>query len=202
MAWHLHSRWGELLRQREIDGALVSVAGMAADEMGTDAETTGGHRSGSGPCLDRTSCGHGLALLPLGSRPLVLIHAPAGPGAQDQSPRPWQLLLPPADHQPQLWHELQHLDLLPLRDFSEDDCESWLQALLQGPHLLPAHLSLLEETPWREVGLRAVPPPEPLEESLWLLVREGEQGLPVIEALSERLRERLLEGSRGLQPMD
>jgi hypothetical protein len=202
LAWDPLSRWVELLREGAIDAALVSVAGMAADEMGAVTETTGGHRSGSGPWLDRASCGHAVTLLPLGSRPLVLIHAPAGPGARDQSPRPWQLLLPPADHQPQLWRELQRLDLLPLRDCSADDCESWLQALLQGPHLLPAHLSLLEEPPWREAGLKAVPPPEPLEESLWLLVREGEEGLPAIEALIERLQDRLLESSRGMQPMD
>jgi DNA-binding transcriptional LysR family regulator len=202
MAWHSLSRWGELLREGAIDAALVSTAGMATDEVGADAEITGGHRSGSGPCFDRGSGGDAVALLPLGSRPLVLIHAPTGPCTRDQSPRPWQLLLPPADHQPQLWRELQRLDLLPLRDCSADDYESWLQALLQGPHLLPAHLSLLEEPPWREAGLKAVPPPEPLEESLWFLVREGEAGLPTIEALSERLRDRLLEGSRGLQPMD
>jgi DNA-binding transcriptional LysR family regulator len=201
MAWHPLSRWGELLRQGEIDGALVSVAGMAAEGAGADAETTGGHRPGSGPCLDRTSCGHAVTLLPLGSRPLVLIHAPGGPCARDQSPRPWQLLLPPVGHQPQLWRELQRLDLLPLRDCSADDCESWLQALLQGLHLLPAHLSLLEQLPWREAGLKAVPPPEPLEESLWLLVREGEEAFPAIEALSERLQQRLLEGCRGMEPM-
>lgn len=201
LAWHPLSRWAELLREREIDAVLVSVAGMAADEMGTDAETTGEHCSGSGPWLDRASCGHDVTLLPLGSRPLVLIHAPAGPCARDQSPRPWQLLLPPADHQPQLWRELQRLDLLPLRDCSVADCESWLQALLQGPHLLPAHLSLLEEPHWREAGLKAVPPPEPLEESLWLLVREGEEDLPAIKALSERLQQRLLEGNRDMQPM-
>lgn len=201
LAWHPLSRWGELLGEGAIDAALVSTACMAADGAGADAETTGGHRSGSGPWLDRASCGHAVTLLPLGSRPLVLIHVPAGPGARDQSPRPWQLLLPPADHQPQLWRELQRLDLLPLRDCSADDCESWLQALLQGPHLLPAHLSLLAVTPWREAGLRAVPPPEPLEESLWLLVREGEEGLPAIEALIERLQDRLLESSRGMQLM-
>ena len=201
MAWHPLSRWGVLLRERAIDAALVSVAGMAAEEAGADAESTEGHRSGSGPWLDRSTCGHADSLLPLGSRPLVLIHAPA-PRGKDLSTRPWQLLLPPADHQPQLWRELQRLDLLPLRDCSADDCESWLQALLQGPHLLPAHLSLLEEPHWREAGLKAVPPPEPLEESLWLLVREGEEAFPAIEALIKRLQDRLLEGSRGMQPMD
>ena len=201
MAWHPISRWGELLREREIDVALVSVASMAAEGAGADAEPSAGRGTGIGTWLDRTRCGHGVALLPLGSRPLVLIHAPAGSCGRDLSPRPWQLLLPPADHQPLLWHELQRLDLLPLRDCSADDSKGWLQALLQGPHLLPAHLSLLEETPWREAGLRAVPPPEPLEESLWLLVREGEEGLPANEALSERLQGRLLEGNRGMQLM-
>jgi len=202
LAWHPLSRWAELLREGVIDAALVSTAGMAADEVGADAETTGGHCSGSGPWLDRASCGHTVTLLPLGSRPLVLIHAPAGPGARDLSPRLWQLLLPPADHQPQLWRELQRLDLLRRRECSAADCESWLQALLQGPHLLPAHLSLLEERPWREADLGAVPPPDPLEESLWLLVREGEERLPAIDALRKRLQARLVLDSPGMQPMD
>lgn len=202
MAWHPLSRWGELLRQGEIDGALVSVAGMAAEEAGTDSEPSAGRGAGIGAWADRTRYGDGVALLPLGSRPLFLIHAPAGPCGRDLSPRPWQLLLPPADHQPQLWRELQRLDLLPLRDCSADDSQSWLQALLQGPHLLPAHLSLLEEPPWREAGLRAVPPPELLEESLWLLVREGEECFPAIGALIERLQDRFREGNRGMQPMD
>ncbi len=201
MAWHPLSRWGELLRQGEIDGALVSVAGMAAEEAGTDSEPSADRGAGIGAWLDRARYGDGVALLPLGSRPLVLIHGPVRPCRRDLSPRAWQLLLPPADHQPQFRRELQRLDLLPLLDFSADDCESWLQALLQGPHLLPAHLSLLEETPWREAGLRAVPPPEPLEEALWLLVREGEEGLRAIEGLSVRLQGRLIASSRGMEPM-
>ena len=182
-----------------IDAVLVSVAGMAAE--GAEAEVAASERrgSGSGPWLDPVRCGHAVALLPLGSRPLVLIHAPGQPYSRD--PRP-QLLLPPAGHQPLLWRQFQHLDLLRRRECSAADCESWLQALLQGPHLLPAHLSLLEERPWREADLGAVPPPDPLEESLWLLVREGEERLPAIDALRKRLQARLVLDSPGMQPMD
>lgn len=60
---------------------------------------------------------------------------------------PWQLLLPPAEHQPLLWRQLKQLALLPQRDFSAADSESWLQSLLQGPHLLPVHFSLMEAMP-------------------------------------------------------
>jgi hypothetical protein len=53
-------------------------------------------------------------------------------------------------------------------------------------------LSLLEGRPWCEAGLLAVPPPEPLAERLWLLMREGDAEQPQLVELIETLRHRIL----------
>jgi hypothetical protein len=104
-------------------------------------------------------------------------------------------VLPTAEHQPLLWRQLDQLGLLPQRDCSAADSESWLHELLQGPHLLPAHLSLLEEAPWHDRALRAVPPPEPLEESLWLLVSQEAEAEPLVKNLAGNIRGRILLGN-------
>jgi len=201
-AWHPIECWCALLRQGALDAALVSVAGMA---IATRTSATPMHGSSPQPegCgvpehwADPAQGSPEIRAISLGRRPLVLLHAHDQHTATDRhhsARRPWQLLLPPAGHQPLLWRQLQQLALLPQRDFSSADSEAWLQSLLQGPHLLPAHLSLLEAMPWLEAGLRAVPPPEPLEESLWLLVREGDQRHPKIQALAAQLQEALHRG--------
>jgi hypothetical protein len=41
-------------------------------------------------------------------------------------------------------------------------------------------------------GLLAVPPPEPLAERLWLLMREGDAEQPQLVELIETLRHRIL----------
>lgn len=201
IGWQPLSCWGQLLRDAGvIDAVLISVAGMAAEGAEAEVAFTQCRDAACGPWLDPARCGHAVATLPLGSRPLVLIYAPPPPFTSHR--QPWQLLLPPADQQPLLWRQFQHLNLLQLRECSAVDCESWLQALLDGPHILPAHLSLLEEMPWREADLKVVLPPERLDESLWLLVREGEEKLPAIDALRKRLQARLRLDSPGMQPMD
>ena len=200
--WHPIESWCALLRHGALDAALVSVAGMA---IATRTSATPMHGSSTQPegvevpehWADPAQGSPEIRAIPLGRRPLVLIHAHDRHTATDRDHRsrlPWQLLLPPAGHQPLLWQQLERLGLLPQREFSAGDSESWLQSLLQGPHLLPAHLSLLEAMPWREAGLKAVPPPEPLEESLWLLVREEQQRHPKIQALAAQLQKALHRG--------
>lgn len=201
-AWHPIERWCALLREGALDAALVSVAGMATAKMTSATAMPGSSPQPEGCAVpehwvDPAQGSPEISAIPLGRRPLVLIHAHDQHAATDRhhnARRPWELLLPPVEHQPLLWRQLQQLALLPQRDFSAADSESWLQSLLQGPHLLPAHLSLLEAMPWREAGLRAVPPPEPLEESVWLFVREGEQRHPKIQALAAQLQEAMGRG--------
>ncbi len=199
-AWHPIESWCARLRREELDAALISVAGMAVQPQVRATHARAGGRSAAGLWLDPALCGPDITAIPLGRRPLVLIHANDRQAATDPAPnpkarRPWLLLLPPAEQQPLLWRQLDQLGLLPLRDCSAADSESWLQELLQGPHLLAAHLSLLEEAPWRDRGLRAVPPPEPLEESLWLLVRQEEDAEPLIKNLAGNIRGRILLGN-------
>ena len=139
----------------------------------------------------------GISAMPLGIQSLLLLHASQQQraAAEQGGPRPWQLLLPPADQQPRLQRDLQQLGLLPLGHCSAIDDEGWLQQLQAEPYLLPAHLSLLEHAPWREAALKAVPPPEPLEEQLWLLVRQGDEHRPAIDTLIAQLRERVLKAN-------
>ncbi len=149
---------------------------------------------------DRLAGAHwmaGISALPLGIQSLLLLHASQQQraAAEQGGPRPWQFLLPPADQQPRLQRDLQQLGLLPLGHCSALDDAGWLQQLQAEPYLLPAHLSLLEQAPWREAALRAVPPPEPLEEQLWLLVRQGDEHRPAIHALAAQLRERVLKAN-------
>jgi hypothetical protein len=129
----------------------------------------------------------------------VLVHAGCHRQALEQGSRgmPWKLLLPAAEHQPLLWNELEQLGLLPLQECRAADAESWLAHLLTEPHLLPADLSLLEGRPWREAGLLAVPPPEPLAEKLWLLIREGDAEQPQLADLIETLHRRIRMGPPG-----
>ena len=196
-AWQPIKSWCGLLRHSALDAALLNVLGMTIPPQAGATVPRSAGRSAAGLWLDPALCGPDITAVLLGRRPLVLIHAKDHHVANDgdcipNPRRPWQLLLPPAEQQQLLWRQLERLALLPLRDCSAADGVSWLQELRQGPHLLPAHLSLLEEAPWRDAGLGAVPPPEPLEEQLWLLVRQGEETRPAIKALAAQLQERVL----------
>ena len=176
-AWQPLQSWCALLHGGVLDAALISVAAL-----GNTAEP-------ESPLLPADS---GLAAAALGCRPLVLVHA----GHQRQfahrsSPTRWQLLLPPAALQPLLWRQLRQLDLLPLQECADTDCSSWLQQLQEKPYLLPAHLSLVEAPGWRQAALQAVPAPELLQESLWLLHRQEDSKQERIQLLHSHLRERI-----------
>lgn len=170
-------RWCALLRGRELDAALISIAGLvSAAEHGRLQ-------------LPEAS---GLEVVALGSRPLVLVHASRQLQiAQQSSQACWQLLLPPAAEQPLLWHQLEQLGLLPLQECAAADSSSWLARLQDKPFLLPAHFSLLAAPQWRQAALWAVPAPELLQESLWLLLRQGESEQESFKALQTHLRSRI-----------
>lgn len=170
-------RWGALLRGGELDAALISVAGLArAAEHGR---------------LQLPE-GSGLEVVALGCRPLLLVHACRQLQiAQQSSQACWQLLLPPAAEQPLLWRQLEQLALLPLQECAAADCSSWLARLQDKPYLLPAHFSLLAAPQWQQAALWAVPAPELLQESLWLLHRHGESEQERFKALQTQLRDRI-----------
>lgn len=187
-AWQPPARWREQLKGGALDAVLLSAAGLA-HPCGSE---TGDPGSAAAPA--RPPAGDGITAIALGQRPLVLLHAIRQRqlmhhGSQGQR---WQLLLPPAGEQPMLWRHLEQLALLPLRGCHADNPQGWLQRLQEGPYLLPAHRSLLAQTPWREAGLQMVPFPEPLIERLWLLMRCGDAQEMPLSSLAALLRERLL----------
>jgi hypothetical protein len=81
------------------------------------------------------------------------------------------VVLPPARHQPLLYSDLLRQALLPLRCCRALNAAVWVERLQRERLLLPAPLSLLGSSPWRRAGLTVVPPPDPLWEVLWLVVR-------------------------------
>ena len=184
---------------------LVNVAAMAQAKPSLEADSAKQAAAEQLQTLmsaDLLAGGHwkdDISAMPLGIQSLLLLHASQQQraAAEQGGPRPWQFLLPPTDQQPRLQRDLQQLGLLPLGHCSAIDDEGWLQQLQAEPYLLPAHLSLLEQAPWREAALKAVPPPEPLEEQLWLLVRRGDEHRPAIDSLAAQLRERVLKANPG-----
>ena len=98
------------------------------------------------------------------------------------------VLLPPARHQPLLHADLLRQALLPLRCCRELDPAIWIDLLQRERLLLPAPLSLLSHSPWREAGFAVLPPADPLWEVLWLLVRQEQQEAGWVEALVAGVR--------------
>jgi hypothetical protein len=108
---------------------------------------------------------------------LVAGHHLVQPGAQAKPSRTSSqvaVLLPPARHQPLLYSDILRQALLPLRCCSALNAVVWIERLQLEPLLLPAPLSLLASSPWRRAGFAVVPPPDPLWEVLWLMVRQEE----------------------------
>ena len=177
----------------ELDAALISIASLSLDKT-LDSPTLQGEYPAAELLAQSGLAASGISAVALGTLPLVLVHAGCHRQALEQGSRvmPWKLLLPAAEHQPLLWRDLERLGLLPLQECLAADAESLLAHLQTEPHLLPADLSLLEGRPWREAGLLAVPPPEPLVEKLWLLVRAGDTEQPQLADLIETLRLQIL----------
>lgn len=101
------------------------------------------------------------------------------------------VLLPPARHQPLLHADLLRQALLPLRSCDDLRASVWIELLQRQRLLLPAPLSLLGHSPWREAGFAALPAADPLWEVLWLLVAQGRQEAGWVQALVAGVRERV-----------
>ena len=193
-AWQPPARWREQLKGGGLDAVLLSAAGLV-HPCGSETGDPGSAAAAARPPVHwPDQAGDGITAIALGQRPLVLLHAIRQRQlihrcSQGQR---WQLLLPPASDQPVLWRQLEQLALLPLHGCHAEDHQGWLQRLQEGPYLLPAHRSLLGQTPWREAGLQAVPFPEPLIEGLWLLLRCGDAQERPLQNLAALLRERML----------
>jgi hypothetical protein len=63
------------------------------------------------------------------------------------------------------------MDWLELEREAQNTAEALIWRLGQGRLMLTAAGSLLDHSPWREAGLVALPPPEPLAEELELWIR-------------------------------
>jgi hypothetical protein len=124
---------------------------------------------------------------------LVGSGAPAGAlSSANTRPAPLpcpEVLLPPASHQPLLHADLRRQGLLPLRSHDSLDPSTWVDLLQRTRLLLPAPCSLLGHSPWREAGLIALPPADPLWEALWLLVGQEQLGAGWVEDLGAGVRE-------------
>jgi hypothetical protein len=176
-----------------LDAALISIASLSLDKT-LDSPALQAECPAAELLAQSALAGSGITAVALGTLPLVLVHAGCHRQALEQGARghQWKLLLPAAEQQPLLWNELEQLGLLPLQECRAAAAESWLTYLKTEPHLLPADLSLLDGRPWCEAGLLAVPPPEPLAEKLWLLVRAGDTEQPQLADLIETLRLQIL----------
>lgn len=200
-AWHPIQGWRDQIGAGELDAALISIASLSVVKK-LESSALQAECPAAELLAQSGLAASGISAVALGTLPLVLMHAGCHRQGLEQGSRgmPWKLLLPAAEHQPLLWRDLKRLGLLPLQECLAAAAESWLAHLLTEPHLLPADLSLLEGRPWREAGLLAVPPPEPLAEKLWLLIRAGDAEQPQIAELIKTLRRQILMRPPGELP--
>jgi hypothetical protein len=138
----------------------------------------------------------------LGSRPLLLLaHRDQLAGRGDPAPGLPRFLLP-AYGAERLAAALAQLDWLELELEREPQgtAEALIERLGQERLLLPAAGSLLDHAPWREAGLVALPPPEPLAEELELWIRPQRAAEEAVAALAALLRQRLAAGCQQKTP--
>jgi hypothetical protein len=130
----------------------------------------------------------------LGSRPLLLLaHRDQLAGRGVQTPGLPRFFLP-ASGAERLAAALEQLDWLELEREPQGTAEALIERLGQGRLLLPAAGSLLDHAPWREAGLVALPPPEPLAEELELWIRPQRAAEEAVSDLVALLRQRLAAG--------
>ena len=84
--------------------------------------------------------------------------------------------------------QLRRQALLEVRNTENCIAVDLVERLWREPLLLPAHRSLLQCSPWQQAQLIAVPPPDPISDHLWLLVRTELAGTPQIKELEGQLR--------------
>ena len=175
---------------------LLLAAGLRANDRGD---------AGPGAAAARE---HELApLLPgswrriaLGSRPLLLLaHRDQLAGRGNSAPGLPRFLLP-ATGSTRLAAALAQLDWLELEREPQGTEEALIKRLRQERLLLPAAGSLLEHAPWRDSGVVALPPPEPLAEVLELWIRPQPGAEEAVTDLVARLRQRLAAGCQQKNP--
>jgi hypothetical protein len=136
----------------------------------------------------------------LGSRPLLLLaHSDQLAGGGDPSPGLPRFLLP-ATGSTRLAAALAQLDWLELEREPQGTAEALIERLRQERLLLPAAGSLLDHAPWREAGLVALPPPEPLAEELEIWIRPQRAAEEAVTDLVALLRQRLAAGCQQKTP--
>lgn len=182
MAFRTLQDWEEQLAMGTLDAVLfcmVSTTAAAADACVHELPTPEAA---------------GMEAIPLGSQNLQLLYA-----ARHLRSSPllntWHqplFLLPPASCQPLLDRQLRQQALMRVRNSGNCVAEELVRQLHQEPLLLPAHPSLLLCSPWLEAELIAVPPPDPIRDSLWLLVRTELAGTPQLMALEAHLRRQIV----------
>jgi hypothetical protein len=171
---------------------LLLASGLRANDRGD---------AGAGAAASRE---HELApLLPgswqriaLGSRPLLLLaHRDQLAGRGNSAPGLPRFLLP-ATGSTRLAEALAQLDWLELELEPQGTAEALIERLRQERLLLPAAGSLLEHGPWRDSGVVALPPPEPLAEELELWIRPQRAAEEAVSDLVALLRQWLAAGGR------
>lgn len=149
VAFRTPTQWARRLVAGSVDAVLVSVAGDPKQAL---ADFVPRCRN---PAVE---------VIPLGRRPLLLLHNPSLESSGDSAPEtgggsaqweaggnrrgpPQGYLLPPRDHQPCLHQLLEHSGQLPLYPCSAAEPLRWLEQLAAVPLLLPADLTLLTMPP-------------------------------------------------------
>ena len=185
------------LKARRLDAVLLPLAGMVGPSEPPEPPALSAAAALNPSLGDSEVVAVALATAALpflvAAHHLVVSGAPAG-ALSSANPRPAaqpcpEVLLPPACHQPLLHADLRRQGLLPLRTCERLDAASWVQLLQRERLLLPAPSSLLGHSPWREAGLIALPPADPLWEALWLVVGQEQLGDGWVEELGADVRE-------------
>lgn len=170
--------WGLQLRRGTLDAVLLSLV----SSKGASSEASNSVLSGLATAEQEA--------IPLGTQDLQLLYAARHRSSPSQL-NPWRrplFLLPPASCQLLLDEQLRRQALLDVRNTENCIAVDLVERLWREPLLLPAHLSLLQCSPWQEAQLIAVPPPDPINDRLLLLVRPELAGTPQIRELEGQLR--------------
>ncbi len=173
--------WSQQLRRGTLDAGLLSLASIKGASTGARNPALLGLASAE------------LEAIPLGSQDLQLLYAAhhvSRPPQLNSWRRPL-FLLPPANCQLLLDEQLRWQALMGVRNTETFIAGDLVELLRREPLLLPAHRSLLQCSPWQEAQLIAVPPPDPISDRLWLLVRPELAGTPQIKELEAQLHRKI-----------
>jgi hypothetical protein len=130
----------------------------------------------------------------LGSRPLLLLAHREQLAGRGNPAHGLPRFLLPATGTARLAEQLEQMGWLELEREPQNTAEALIGRLGQGRLLLPAAGLLLVHSPWREAGLVALPPPEPLAEELELWIRPERAEAEAMRTLMALLRQRLAGG--------